>query len=63
MRVALKSADLLRKLKSREEEVDKELHTPNVWCPEFAGFMIEGTPGLPYGGINFYKLQNPRKIF
>ncbi|KAI1725863.1 glutamate-cysteine ligase domain-containing protein [Ditylenchus destructor] len=56
VRVALKSADLLRKLKSREEEVDKELHTPNVWCPEFAGFMIEGTPGLPYGGIDCFEI-------
>ena len=24
---------------------------PSKWRPEYAGYMVEGTPGKPYGGM------------
>lgn len=23
----------------------------SLWRPEFASYMVEGTPGIPYGGL------------
>lgn len=26
-------------------------NTPTLWRPEYAGYMVEGTPGSPFGGL------------
>ncbi|XP_017870758.1 PREDICTED: glutamate--cysteine ligase [Drosophila arizonae] len=48
-RVSLKAKDLLAKLN------EKELADPNgvksLWRPEYGAYMIEGTPGKPFGGL------------
>eukprot|EP00099_Drosophila_melanogaster_P010692 NP_001285001.1 Glutamate-cysteine ligase catalytic subunit, isoform C [Drosophila melanogaster] len=48
-RVALRAQDLLAQLN------EKELADPNgvksLWRPEYGAYMIEGTPGKPFGGL------------
>lgn len=48
-RVSLRAQDLLAQLN------EKELADPNgvksLWRPEYGAYMIEGTPGKPYGGL------------
>lgn len=48
-RVSLKAQELLAKLN------EKELADPNgvksLWRPEYGAYMIEGTPGKPFGGL------------
>ncbi|XP_036318895.1 glutamate--cysteine ligase [Rhagoletis pomonella] len=48
-RVSLKAQKLLNKLN------EKELADPNgvksLWRPEYGAYMIEGTPGKPFGGL------------
>lgn len=47
-KVSLRAEELLAILNEREHQ------NPNtvkyLWRPEFAAYMIEGTPGQPYGG-------------
>ncbi|CAD6191449.1 unnamed protein product [Caenorhabditis auriculariae] len=52
VRVSCRASQLLKKLKS-EEERNNSLGRPNkfLWTPEFGAYMIEGTPGSPYGGL------------
>lgn len=48
-KVSLRALEILNILQ------EKELKDPNglksLWRPEYAGYMVEGTPGQPYGGL------------
>ncbi|VDN05589.1 unnamed protein product [Thelazia callipaeda] len=52
VRVSLRSEEILGQLQAGEE-LNALLGTENrcLWRPEFASYMIEGTPGAPYGGL------------
>uniref|UniRef100_A0A914HC80 Glutamate--cysteine ligase n=1 Tax=Globodera rostochiensis TaxID=31243 RepID=A0A914HC80_GLORO len=52
VRVSLRAKDLLDALMA-SEDVNRSLGEENhsLWRPEFAAYMIEGTPGTPYGGL------------
>ncbi|CAD5217058.1 unnamed protein product [Bursaphelenchus xylophilus] len=52
VRVCLRADDLLKRLQA-QEEVNNMVGTENraLWRPEFAAYMVEGTPGVPYGGL------------
>ncbi|XP_070493239.1 glutamate--cysteine ligase [Chironomus tepperi] len=47
--VSLRALEILNQLQ------EKELKDPNsvksLWRPEYAAYMVEGTPGKPYGGL------------
>ncbi|KAJ6635583.1 Glutamate--cysteine ligase [Pseudolycoriella hygida] len=47
--VSLRAAEVLAKLN------EKEMADPNgvksLWRPEYGAYMVEGTPGKPYGGL------------
>lgn len=47
-KLLLNADELLTKLQVPEKRGDKDL--PSLWRPEYASYMIEGTPGGPYGG-------------
>lgn len=48
-RASLRALDILNQLQ------EKELRDPDgvksLWRPEYAAYMVEGTPGKPYGGL------------
>lgn len=46
VRVSLRAEELLAKL---QEPENAGLKTISLWRPEFGAYMVEGTPGLPYG--------------
>ena len=49
-RVSLRAEELLKVMDAREE-----VEGPNrnvLWRPEFGSYMIEGTPGGPYGEVS-----------
>ncbi|XP_062138102.1 glutamate--cysteine ligase [Drosophila sulfurigaster albostrigata] len=48
-RVALKAQDLLHKLNEKEHADPKGVKS--LWRPEYGAYMIEGTPGKPFGGL------------
>ncbi|KAG5885191.1 Glutamate--cysteine ligase [Gonioctena quinquepunctata] len=48
-KVSLKSREVLDKLYEKKEEVPED--STALWGPEYAAYMIEGTPGKPYGGL------------
>ncbi len=50
VRLALRGPELLQKLQESENTHDR---TQNafLWRPEYASYMVEGTPGTPYGGL------------
>jgi len=49
-RLCLKAEAILKEMyKREEEEKDKRV---SLWRPEFGAFMIEGTPGSPYGATD-----------
>uniref|UniRef100_A0A2P2HZV7 Glutamate--cysteine ligase n=1 Tax=Hirondellea gigas TaxID=1518452 RepID=A0A2P2HZV7_9CRUS len=48
-RVSLRGSSLLEKLREAEEKNPKEVRS--LWRPEYAEYMVEGTPGQPYGGL------------
>ncbi|VDP01463.1 unnamed protein product [Heligmosomoides polygyrus] len=52
VRVSCRAEELLGRLQA-QEEVNALLGTMNrfLWRPEFAAYMVEGTPGVPYGGL------------
>lgn len=52
VRVSLRAEEVLGRLHA-EEEVNALIGTENpfLWRPEFAAYMVEGTPGVPYGGL------------
>ncbi|CAH4033639.1 unnamed protein product [Pieris brassicae] len=47
--VSLRAAELLPELQKKELE-DPE-NAKSLWRPEYGAYMIEGTPGKPYGGL------------
>ncbi|KAH7719127.1 gamma-glutamylcysteine synthetase [Aphelenchoides avenae] len=52
VRVALKADELLAAMEAHEKVnamISRQDRT--LWRPEFASYMIEGTPGVPYGNI------------
>jgi len=49
VRLALKGEEVLDKLMA-EESADPA-QNEYLWRPEYASYMVEGTPGLPYGGL------------
>ena len=62
-RVSLRAAPLLDLLTQPEEKMKKMLETngetdiklPSLWRPEYASYMVEGTPGYPYGSsLNYF---------
>lgn len=46
---ALRGDEILQELNKKELE-DPE-NCKSLWRPEYAAYMIEGTPGKPYGGL------------
>ncbi|XP_077468568.1 glutamate--cysteine ligase catalytic subunit isoform X2 [Stigmatopora argus] len=48
VRLVLNSADVLDTLQSQGEMINP--NHPTLWRPEYGSYMIEGTPGQPYGG-------------
>ncbi|XP_037932315.1 glutamate--cysteine ligase-like [Teleopsis dalmanni] len=48
-RVSLKAQDLLAKL--NEKEIADPHGVKSLWRPEYGAYMIEGTPGKPFGGL------------
>lgn len=54
----LKADELLPTLNGPEERNEKNL--PSMWRPEYANYMVEGTPGSPYNHniANFNKLES-----
>jgi len=62
-RLSLRADELLKQLAEPENAMmaevaekgssDIELHSH--WCPEYASYMVEGTPGIPYmGGMSYF---------
>ncbi|PVD31967.1 hypothetical protein C0Q70_07393 [Pomacea canaliculata] len=49
VRLALHAPEVLKALKELQEKCDSEQRT--AWHPEYAEYMVEGTPGRPYGGL------------
>ncbi|XP_023932288.1 glutamate--cysteine ligase catalytic subunit-like [Lingula anatina] len=48
----LKGDKVLHVLQQQERENPADLKT--IWRPEYANYMVEGTPGKPYGGLMAY---------
>ncbi|KAJ8870873.1 hypothetical protein PR048_027174 [Dryococelus australis] len=48
-KVSLRASKVLSALNKKEE--DDPTGVKSLWRPEYAGYMIEGTPGKPYGGL------------
>merc|ERR1712110_968591 len=61
-KVSLKADSLLKSLNEPEEEMKRketngetDIRLPSLWRPEYASYMVEGTPGYPYGGsLNYF---------
>lgn len=47
--VSLRAGEILEKL--QEKEHNNPSAVKSLWRPEYASYMIEGTPGKPYGGL------------
>ncbi|XP_004924668.1 glutamate--cysteine ligase catalytic subunit [Bombyx mori] len=47
--VSLRANELLPKL--QEKELADPQNVKSLWRPEYGGYMVEGTPGKPYGGL------------
>ena len=42
------------------EKGSSSLELASCWRPEYASYMVEGTPGLPYGGsTNYFNTVSP----
>lgn len=48
-KVSLRSTELLTIL--NQKEIDDPTGVKSLWRPEYGAYMIEGTPGQPYGGL------------
>uniref|UniRef100_A0A6I8RN68 Glutamate--cysteine ligase n=1 Tax=Xenopus tropicalis TaxID=8364 RepID=A0A6I8RN68_XENTR len=48
VRLLLKGGEILDTLQDRGEKINP--NHPTLWRPEYGSYMIEGTPGQPYGG-------------
>eukprot|EP00088_Acartia_fossae_P005017 TRINITY_DN12194_c0_g1_i2.p1 TRINITY_DN12194_c0_g1~~TRINITY_DN12194_c0_g1_i2.p1 ORF type:complete len:647 (-),score=161.02 TRINITY_DN12194_c0_g1_i2:122-2062(-) len=62
-RLSLRAEDLLDELTQDEEQMkadmeakgSSDIQLKSLWRPEYASYMVEGTPGTPYGGcIGFF---------
>ena len=61
-RVSLRAEALLERLTVPEEDMKREVEKTgetsvklsSLWRPEYASYMVEGTPGYPYGGSTKY---------
>lgn len=47
--VSLRADEILSKL--QEKELEDPEGVKSLWRPEYAAYMVEGTPGKPYGGL------------
>lgn len=47
--LSLRNQEILKKLSETAENSPSE--TRSAWHPEYAAYMVEGTPGKPYGGL------------
>lgn len=47
--VSLRAEELLPKL--QEQELANPQNVKSLWRPEYGAYMVEGTPGKPYGGL------------
>ncbi|XP_063833871.1 glutamate--cysteine ligase [Ostrinia nubilalis] len=47
--VSLRAEELLPKL--QEKEMENPQSVKSLWRPEYGAYMVEGTPGKPYGGL------------
>lgn len=47
--VKLRAADIIPVLQEKEHQGPE--HVQSLWRPEFGAYMIEGTPGKPYGSL------------
>ena len=53
-KLSLRAPELLKDLRDKEEELSRRdgLHIEScAWHPEYGGWMVEGTPRVPYGGF------------
>lgn len=48
-KVSLRAEEILDKLMEKEH-IDPD-GVKSLWRPEFGAYMVEGTPGKPYGGL------------
>uniref|UniRef100_A0A672HLD1 Glutamate--cysteine ligase n=1 Tax=Salarias fasciatus TaxID=181472 RepID=A0A672HLD1_SALFA len=48
VRLVLNGGDVLETLQEQGENINP--NHPTLWRPEYGSYMIEGTPGQPYGG-------------
>ncbi|KAI4896330.1 hypothetical protein NFI96_015778 [Prochilodus magdalenae] len=48
VRLVLNGKDVLETLQEKGENINP--NHPTLWRPEYGSYMIEGTPGQPYGG-------------
>ncbi|KAM8953058.1 glutamate--cysteine ligase catalytic subunit [Pelodytes ibericus] len=48
VRLVLNGEEILDTLQDRGEKINP--NHPTLWRPEYSSYMIEGTPGQPYGG-------------
>lgn len=48
-KLCLKAKPVLEKLQQCEKQSPED--HPTTWRPEYAAYMVEGTPGKPYGGL------------
>ncbi|KAF4525569.1 hypothetical protein B566_EDAN015058 [Ephemera danica] len=48
-RVSLRAEEILGQL--REKELENPDTVKSLWRPEYGAYMVEGTPGQPYGGL------------
>ncbi|XP_063298999.1 glutamate--cysteine ligase catalytic subunit [Pelobates fuscus] len=48
VRLVLKGEEMLDTLQDQGEKINP--NHPTLWRPEYGSYMIEGTPGQPYGG-------------
>ncbi|XP_052737128.1 glutamate--cysteine ligase catalytic subunit [Bicyclus anynana] len=47
--VSLRAEEILPKLQEKEQA--DPLNVKSLWRPEYGAYMVEGTPGKPYGGL------------
>ncbi|KAL6421347.1 hypothetical protein ACFW04_014686 [Cataglyphis niger] len=48
-KLSLRAVEILKILNEKENEDPKNVKS--LWRPEYGAYMIEGTPGKPYGGL------------
>ncbi|KAJ3352108.1 hypothetical protein GGF32_003910 [Allomyces javanicus] len=63
--LSLRGYDVLTELMRDEEEAIKHgRHVDLLWRPEYARYMLEGTPGLPYGlqAVELLKVEENMRL-